>query len=44
NPDWPMRVRAGQPLRPFDAAVLAPLAAIKDAELALRAAPPALAG
>ncbi|WP_427307767.1 NADH:flavin oxidoreductase [Cupriavidus sp. H39] len=38
NPDWPVRVRAGQPLRPFDGAVLAPLADIKDAELALREA------
>ncbi|SOY69517.1 putative NADH:flavin oxidoreductase [Cupriavidus taiwanensis] len=44
NPDWPARVRAGQPVRPFDAAVLAPLAGIKDAELALREAPAALAG
>ncbi|ULX52473.1 NADH:flavin oxidoreductase [Cupriavidus taiwanensis] len=44
NPDWPARVRAGEPVRPFDAAVLAPLAGIKDAELALREAPAALAG
>ncbi|SOY59545.1 tRNA-dihydrouridine synthase [Cupriavidus taiwanensis] len=44
NPDWPARVRAGRPVRRFDAAVLAPLAGIKDAELALREAPAAWAG
>lgn len=44
NPDWPARVRAAQPVRPFDAAMLAPLAGIKDAELALREAAAALAG
>lgn len=38
NPDWPVLVREGQPVRPFDAAVLAPLGNIKDAELALREA------
>jgi 2,4-dienoyl-CoA reductase-like NADH-dependent reductase (Old Yellow Enzyme family) len=38
NPDWPVLVREGQPVRPFDVAVLAPLGNIKDAELALREA------
>ncbi|UDM52319.1 NADH:flavin oxidoreductase [Cupriavidus sp. MP-37] len=36
NPDWPVRVRNQQPPRQFDAAVLAPLGNIKDAELAMR--------
>jgi hypothetical protein len=31
-------VREGQPVRPFDGAVLAPLGNIKDAELAMREA------
>jgi 2,4-dienoyl-CoA reductase-like NADH-dependent reductase (Old Yellow Enzyme family) len=33
NPDWPRRVRAGQAIRRFDPALLAPLAHIKDTEM-----------
>jgi 2,4-dienoyl-CoA reductase-like NADH-dependent reductase (Old Yellow Enzyme family) len=34
NPDWPRRVQARQPLRPFDTTLLTPLAQIKDTEIA----------
>lgn len=34
NPDWPQRVAEGLPLNPFDGQILAPVADVKERELA----------